>query len=919
MPATSTNNPRWGRLQRTPRRAEPLELWPALLLWGKLQLARSFSSAGTTRKLLCRNGGSDELARNFSYAVVLAAALSITLCAQTLNQAHTTLAIPPPDARIMMRWWWFGPTVTNAELEAELRMMQYMGIGGVEIQPVYPLVLDDPKTLVNLRYLSDDYLARLKFTSAKARELNLRMDITLGSGWPFGGPHIPVTEAAGRLRLDRVPIPANAKSIPVPDIGAGEKLLAIFAAKGDPKRPKADSISKLEPPKTPRLQVPPDATVALLFIASRTGQQVKRPANGAEGFVLDHYSRSAIEHHLKVVGDRLLTAFGDNPPYSVFSDSLEVYNSDWTDDLLTEFKARRGYDLTDFLPALDGGLDGELKGKPNADVRHDWGLTLSELCDERYLKPINEWAHKNNTKFRSQTYGIPPVTLSSNALVDLPEGEHGPFWRTFSVARWAASASHLYSRPVTSSETWTWLHSPVFRATPLDMKAEADRHFLQGINQLVGHGWPYSPPEAGEPGWRFYAAAVFNNHNPWWQVMPDVSRYLQRVSALLRLGKPANDVALYLPTHDAFAGFTAGSRTSVDQAMEALLGPTLIPQILDAGYNFDFIDDAAIASVGIPHPALVIPNLKRMPEATQKLIDGYKAKGGIVVDLRTGIDLTKELTAKLQPGFATGVPDVGFIHRKLDDGDLFFVANTGNKPVHTAAAVRLPKDLQPEWWSPDTGRRTTAVVQKGNLIVDLAPYESRIAVYSRSSSKTDPPPTEPQTLSDLSVGWKITWGDNRETTQMDRLHSWTDDESTLYYSGNAAYERGFRYDAKPGQRVYLSFGEGTPVEAPRRAQGFQALLDSPVRETAIVMVNGKPAGTVWHPPYEVEITTLLQPGTNQLRIFVANLAVNAMAGQKQPDYKLLNLRYAERFTPQDMDKIQPLPSGLLGKVTLVSH
>ena len=32
------------------------------------------------------------------------------------------------------------------------------------------------------------------------------------------------------------------------------------------------------------------------------------------------------------------------------------------------------------------------------------------------------------------------------------------------------------------------------------MKAEADRHFLQGINQLIGHGWPYSPPE--RPGTR---------------------------------------------------------------------------------------------------------------------------------------------------------------------------------------------------------------------------------------------------------------------------------------------------------------------------------------------------------------------------------------------------------------------------------
>jgi hypothetical protein len=82
------------------------------------------------------------------------------------------------------------------------------------------------------------------------------------------------------------------------------------------------------------------------------------------------------------------------------------------------------------------------------------------------------------------------------------------------------------------------------------MKAEADRHFLQGINQLIGHGWPYTAEGVEYPGWNFYAAAVFNDKNPWWIVMPDVSRYLQRISFLMRQGQPANDIAIYLPNDD---------------------------------------------------------------------------------------------------------------------------------------------------------------------------------------------------------------------------------------------------------------------------------------------------------------------------------------------------------------------------------
>src|SRR6202789_2553131 len=99
---------------------------------------------------------------------------------------------PPPDARPMMRWWGFGPGVVKTELEKELRTMKDAGIGGVEIQPVYPLMLDDSsKGINNLPYLSPDFLDAVTFANRTARSLGLRVDITLGSGWPYGGPPPP--------------------------------------------------------------------------------------------------------------------------------------------------------------------------------------------------------------------------------------------------------------------------------------------------------------------------------------------------------------------------------------------------------------------------------------------------------------------------------------------------------------------------------------------------------------------------------------------------------------------------------------------------------------------------------------------------------------------------------------------------------
>lgn len=855
-----------------------------------------------------------------------------------------------------MRWWWFGPAVTKPELERELRAMKQGGIGGVEVQPVYPLALDDPlHGFHNVPYLSDEFIDSLRFASNKAHELGLRFDITLGSGWPFGGPHIPVTQAAGKLRVISIPVTPEMRSVAVPNISAGEELLAAFLT-GDTQSSSSE-MQNLSQIRNGRLTVPTStqARTLLWFIASRTGMTVKRPAIGAEGFVLDHFDQAAIENHLRTVGDRLFTAFEGMPPYAIFSDSLEVYSSDWTGDLLQEFRKRRSYDLTPYLPALVEDI-----GPKTADIRHDWGKTLTELADENYLTPLREWAAQHGTRFRSQTYGIPPVTLSSNSLVDLPEGE-GDQWRKFTPTRWASSASHLYGKNITSSETWTWLHSPPFRATPLDMKAEADLFFLQGINQIVGHGWPYSPPRISEPGWNFYAAAVFNDHNPWWPVMPDVARYLQRISYVLRQGKPANDVAVLLPTDDAWAGFTLG-KDSVSESMERLLGPDIIPQILDAGLNFDFIDAAAIDKIGITYPILILPDVKRLPLATYRKVEQYAQNGGVVITTRStpstapGLHESEADTPAIQeisqglfhsPG-AKGyfVPDerqlgavlnqrltadvstspksstLGFVHRKLPSADVYFLANTSNRSISTVATFRTAAKYA-EWWDPFTGE--ISPVDVGPTIeLQMQPYESRVLVFTNqpSSPKSSPKmrtgnESTPSSTVDLGGDWTLTFPPLNRTIQMENLRSWTDDEDTRFYSGSAVYEKDFTAPVVSGARVYLDFGPGTVVEPQKPEAHFRALLESPVREAAQVFVNGQAAGSIWKPPYRVEMTTLLHAGTNHLKIIVYNLAINELSGRELPDYRLLNSRYGQRFVPQDMDNLQPLPSGLLNTPRIV--
>src|SRR5436853_133630 len=770
---------------------------------------------------------------------LLALAPGVIRAADPANVADLRRAFenPPDDARVMMRWWGFGPAVIKPELEREMRLMKEGGIGGFEVQPVYPLLPDVPAGGIrNLPFLSDDFMDALRFTSAKARELGLRMDLTLGSGWPFGGPMVSIDDAAGMLRTERVKVDGSTRRVPMPNLTAGEKFIAVFLAHTQGQTIASDSLRELTDIRDGVVRLPANlesANELLFFISSRTGMQVKRPAVGAEGYVLNHLDSVATQNYLKNVGDPLMQAFGANPPHAIFCDSLEVYGQDWTSDFLEEFKRRRGYDLKPYLPALIADM-----GPKTSAIRHDWGQTLTELLNERFIAPLHDWSKRHKTLLRMQDYGNPAAALSSNADVDLPEGE-GPQWKVLRASRWASSASHLYGRPVTSSETWTWLHSPVFRATPLDVKAEADLHFLEGINQLIGHGWPYTAEGVEYPGWRFYASGVFNEKNPWWIVMPDVAVYLQRMSYMLREGKPANDVALYLPNSDAWANFTAGHDHMIE-TLRDVVGPDLIPRVLEAGYDFDFFDDEALKKIGRVekgafvlgqnrYKAVILPGVERIPLATLQKLEEFARGGGIVIatrrrpEIAPGLKATeaeqnqlREISRRMFEGtnapahfvadenaqlgnmlksllhadvaLSPSVPEIGFIHRQMADAEIYFVANTSNVSQSVKATFRVA-GLQPEWWNPFNGRVTPAVVQSRQeggttIALDLEPYGSRLLVFSKRTLPQSAKQSAPAVASpvDLSNGWRVSFGENSAPVQMDSLRSWTEAEETRYFS-----------------------------------------------------------------------------------------------------------------------------------------
>jgi hypothetical protein len=259
---------------------------------------------------------------------------------------------------------------------------------------------------------------------------------------------------------------------------------------------------------------------------------------------------------------------------------------------------------------------------------------------------------------------------------------------------------------------------------------------------------------------------------------------------------------------------------------------------------------------------------------------------------------------------------VGFVHRRLPDGEVYFVANTGPKTREFDAVARGRLALAEEW-DPVSGRRLPAR-PAGRLA--LAPYASRFLVFRDSPAPKSSPETFHETVKalDLSHGWRLEFQDGH-AFELDHLRDWRALPGMQHYSGLANYEKEIDLPsaALAGCPLELDFGEARPIWPRfRLAQGFQAWVDAPIREAAIVYVNDERAGTVWSPPYSLEVTGLLHAGRNKIRIEVGNLAINLVAGQPRPDYGPLKARYGDRFTDDDTFFIAAEPSGMLGPVRL---
>jgi hypothetical protein len=890
---------------------------------------------------------------------------------ETFRQALTT---PPQSAKPMTRWWWFGGAVTPAEITRELTFMRDAGLRGAEIQPVYPVTLDDPAHGVrHVRYFTPEWFDLLRHASREARRLGLQLDLTLGSGWPYGGPFIPPELGARRLRLHSQDAtgPRTIAWDYAPLLGDGDRVVAlVLAPVGEDGSPKVAGAQVLDPRRqTARagVPIPGGRWRLLLFVDSPTGMLVKRPTFGMEGLVIDHHNREAMGLFLRAAGDRVFDAVGaeNGPPFhSVFCDSLEVFGADWTARLVAEFERRRGYSILPYLPALFTDV-----GPDTPHVRYDYHLTLSDLIIEEFFGPLGEWSARRGVRSRVQAHGAMGDVMRGYGAADIPEGENIFLGDRYQVnlkhRRLASSAAHIYGKPVASAETYTWLRTPTFTTTLEMMKAATDSVFLDGITQIVNHGYSYSPPEAGEPGWAFYASTEVNHTQTWWRHYPHLAHYVQRVAAVLQQGESVNPVLVYLPMADVYAGHGVGG-LHLDVEVQARLDPTLLDRLRQAGYDFDVVNDHALASVlrvesgalrgGTGRYRVVVINAAHLmpPESAARIAEFARAGGHVIVigqppGEAPGVKNREARTSAVRAAFAglpaAVVPDVaaavarlaavlppdfritreapggdgraaeqvGFVHRRLDDSDCYFVANVSaaarDLRVEFAAGHRTPQR-----WDTETGAVDAVpyeyVTRPGGGIatsveVRLDPFQSCLIVFG---SGTLPPrlvATDPRGrwrataaadrlevsgLAPSAGEYHLTGpGGRRQTVSAGRVPPPIDVSGpwTLAFGSANAVQlaRLAEWQNVPGGRGFSGWGRyECAVNLPQLGTDIEWFIDlGEVHETAHVWLNGQDLGAAWKGNRRVACVGAVVAGPNHLRIEVANLWIHHVVAHPPGD------------------------------------
>lgn len=383
--------------------------------------------------------------------------------------------------------------------------------------------------------------------------------------------------------------------------------------------------------------VPPGNWTILRLGATSTGANTRPAPVPGLGLECDKFDTVALNLHFNAFFGELIREIGprdrslDGGWRNLHIDSWEMGAQNWTGAFRGEFRTRRGYDLTPYLPVLTGTV----VGSREISERFLWDFrqTAQELVLQNHAGHLKELGRRHGFGLSIEPYDMNPSSdMSLGSIADVPMCE---FWlygfnTSYSVIE-AASIAHTTGRPVVAAESFTSGDLERWDAHPGSMKVLGDWAFTSGVNRIVFHRYQHQPRTALRPGMTMGPYGVhWERTQTWWALAGAYHEYLSRCQLMLRQGLPVADIC-YLVAEGAPHVF--------QPPRSALRGnPPDRRQ-----YNFDgcapdvFIARAAVRDGeiffpdGMRYRVLVLPERETMTPALLSKVKEIVASGGTVI------------------------------------------------------------------------------------------------------------------------------------------------------------------------------------------------------------------------------------------------------------------------------------------------
>lgn len=944
----------------------------------------------------------------------------LQLNAADLDTLAAGWSSPPDSARLRAYWWWLNGNVTSNAIRRDLEEMRKQGFGGALICDAGGAEQGGNATVKHgPTFMTPEWRNLYKFTLSEAHRLGLEMSLNIQSGWNLGGPDVTAGDAVKKLvwsetvisgaqqialRLPQAeakdgyyrdarvlayplrPVPVDRAPLKNWEIKAMRKPLeftgpnAWFLANSAPDTTALTQVESSVPGEedariedirdltaslssdgTLRWDVPAGRWQIIRFGTTLADNcHVSTSSDGWKGYALDVLDDGAFRRYWDAVVEPLIADAGPLAGTTLrylHTDSWEIDLFNWTPAFIEEFKNRRGYDPTPWLPVMAGRI---LNSREESHrFLADFRKTLGDLAIDHHYALFKQWAARHGLGIHPESGGPHYTPIDAQRALGIDDVPMSEFWaesrthRSIDATRFfvkqPASAAHTYGRQFVAAEGFTTV-GPHWQETIWDnLKPSFDKALCEGLNRLFWHAFVCSPEEEGMPGIQYFAGTHFNPNVTWWNKSAPFLAYINRCQWMLQQGRFVADALYYYGDH--VPNFAQSKNSD--------------PARVLPGYDYDVVTEELLLSAlrvengfltlpdGMRYRALVLPNrtsislpalrkIQQLVEAGATIIgarpqqatglQGYPENDREVQRLANGLwspsretrpHVIADKTARdvfqergLPPDFEYSTIEAGgtldYIHRSTGAAEIYFIANRAKTAAVATCTFRVTGKA-PELWNPVTGEQRFADAysiqsNRTSVSIEFEPCGSWFVVFRQpvrtpvANSKSNSP--EKTTVVELGGPWEVhfdpQWG-GPEAVEFDQLVDWTtrSEPGIRFYSGTATYRKTFVLpaDAFPPAsttRIKLSLGD--------------------VRELAELKVNGESAGIVWAPPFEAEITKSARPGTNTLEVEVVNFWPNRIIGDA-------SLPQSERFTRTNVRQLTrntPLmPSGLVGPVRVV--